>query len=89
MKDPADKERYLLIGLFISIAASIFGAGVLYQKAENNAANIQLIVQKNTSFSNRDDDFKNDVRYLAERISSLEAKIEALDDWCRKNLKKK
>lgn len=82
------KEKYVLISLFVSISVSIFGAGILYQKAENNERNIELILKVNNKLNDKDDIGQRDIKDLAERISRLEAKIDALDKWCRNNLKK-
>ena len=82
-----DKEKYILTGLFISMATFIFGAGVLYQKSENNSAQIEILLDREIRFSTRNLEDQKDIQYLAERIASLEAKIEALDSWCRNSLK--
>lgn len=84
-----DKENWKLLGIFISVAVYIFGAGMLYQKSIHNAEQINLLISQNIRADSKEDRIATEIKRLSERLSSLEAKIQALDAWCRKNLKKK
>jgi len=83
------REVYKSLGIFLTLAVYIFGAGVLYQKTESNSDKIDAIVDSDIRDNYDSQNLKRDIREISERIARLEAKIDALDEWCRKNLKKK
>ena len=83
----SEKEKFLSMSVAVSLAAAIFGSGIIYQRSQNNYEHIEALILINSRLSDQISENKEEIKKLSNRITSLEVKIDALDEWCRKTFK--